>query len=566
MPQFNEMRDETKVSIVNDLIKKIKLTLPSAGLQLRTLDNIEKIAPFLSRLEIIDRLESLKNNVSKPDQNLLLILLIQEAIRHLSRDKSFFENSNAKGLAALSVVLQETTGYTSREKLMSGLVDETAAMLKGDLHKLPEQFNEPYQKHIEDSIRLIIHHSKNEPEGLEKCRIILSDALQSLHIRKDHAQYEELMNFVNKLMNQVNIQIDDQEYTIDFNQPLTDNDKEMLKKIIEQSKKRNPDDIEDVKIRKNEIFFVQTPHGISKCSLSHSVLPEQGKKNTKYEVVGLRLGMGGAGTVKFILKTLKISGDKLIEKERNEDNAKVVKAVSIQSDSLGLKTREQVVRVTEEEANLNSKFIEGNKNVTHRERKESKKSTSYHKSYLFMPYIKGQPISKFTPDGKSPQQLFDLINNLVQAVAKMHATGWAHLDLNAKNILFDSKTDEVYLIDFGTARRLAQKSRLGGVSPSIFPIDLLSAFNKQIEVMIDDKIDVYSVGCIISILLQKIEKLESPTFSPELDMGLRSLVNKMVLRSSDDRPSMDEVISTLNHLKKAFLEEESKIDVTPPMK
>ena len=58
-------------------------------------------------------------------------------------------------------------------------------------------------------------------------------------------------------------------------------------------------------------------------------------------------------------------------------------------------------------------------------------------------------------------QALDWLAQVNQAIAKVHQYGWRYLDLKPSNVLFEARRGSVKLADFGTSRRLADRSAHG---------------------------------------------------------------------------------------------------------
>lgn len=89
------------------------------------------------------------------------------------------------------------------------------------------------------------------------------------------------------------------------------------------------------------------------------------------------------------------------------------------------------------------------------ERTTSKSGTIRTKHYTFSDFIKGQSLSTYLNKNPniSPLTKLTIILKVLQATQNLHEKGIIHGDLSFNNILYNDKTNEINIIDFGLAVR-----------------------------------------------------------------------------------------------------------------
>ncbi len=80
-------------------------------------------------------------------------------------------------------------------------------------------------------------------------------------------------------------------------------------------------------------------------------------------------------------------------------------------------------------------------------------------AYIVMDYIEGVTLKHYCKMLNAPMQwdkLLELMRPVLKALNEIHKAGIIHRDISADNIMISKDEKSVYLIDFGTARALAQ--------------------------------------------------------------------------------------------------------------
>lgn len=78
-------------------------------------------------------------------------------------------------------------------------------------------------------------------------------------------------------------------------------------------------------------------------------------------------------------------------------------------------------------------------------------------AYIVMEYIDGitlKTFHKMMGKNMEPEKLLTLIKPIMEGLSKLHASGIIHRDISPDNIMVDTAKQQIYLIDFGTAREV----------------------------------------------------------------------------------------------------------------
>ena len=119
-----------------------------------------------------------------------------------------------------------------------------------------------------------------------------------------------------------------------------------------------------------------------------------------------------------------------------------------------------------------------------------------HFSYLAMQYIDGESLKSFcrSPSPLDPVEAVELVVQLLEAVASLHAHGLAHRDLKPSNVILND--GRPVIIDFGVATPFYSDHGLAG-SPGYMPPEITEGPYSYIPVLHD----VFSVGVVLYELL-----------------------------------------------------------------
>lgn len=183
-------------------------------------------------------------------------------------------------------------------------------------------------------------------------------------------------------------------------------------------------------------------------------------------------------------------------------------------------------------------------------------------SFMAMEFVRGGPLDEYL-NGKLPLSLDEfrrLAPPIARALQHAHEAGVIHRDLKPANILI-SEEGEPKITDFGLAKmhegpKLTQAFTIMG-SPAYMSPEQASG-----EIA-DARSDIYSLGCTFfemitgrlpfetsgpQLLLSHLND-EPPRVSelrPELPAGLAAIVDRMLAKPPEDRPSLDEVVQEIS--------------------
>jgi serine/threonine-protein kinase len=196
-------------------------------------------------------------------------------------------------------------------------------------------------------------------------------------------------------------------------------------------------------------------------------------------------------------------------------------------------------------------------------------------AYIVMEYLEGESLAvtlrRAGALAGEPTTIAAVVGQIASALAAAHHKEIIHRDLKPENV-FLSVNDTIgvpfvaKILDFGIAKLAApgaggSNTRTGGLLGT--PIYMSPEQCRGIT-SIDRRADVYALGCVMFELatgrhvfvkeaagdLLVAHIIETPprisAFRPEIPSWMDDLVNRMLAKGPDDRPStMDEVISTM---------------------
>ena len=167
--------------------------------------------------------------------------------------------------------------------------------------------------------------------------------------------------------------------------------------------------------------------------------------------------------------------------------------------------------------------------------------------YIAMEFLPGGDLQQRMGKGIAPAEAIDIIRDVAQGLAVVHARGIIHRDIKPANILFRADGVAV-LTDFGIARTLAQDSDLTQAGLAVGSPSYSSPEQAQSKPL-DQRCDIYSLGVILLEILLKENpfRADNPTQTainhiqkpvPDLPEELRifqPLLKKMLAKSPDKR-------------------------------
>jgi calcium-dependent protein kinase len=119
---------------------------------------------------------------------------------------------------------------------------------------------------------------------------------------------------------------------------------------------------------------------------------------------------------------------------------------------------------------------------------------SQFKCYLVMEYLPYPSLRKFKHlDG---DKIKTIVKNLLESIQYMHSRKLCHRDLKLDNILYDEKTERIWVIDFGISKVFEERGNKKEMLTNTGTI-----YYKAPEIFegggYDESVDMWAVGVII---------------------------------------------------------------------
>ncbi|CAL6084209.1 Kinase [Hexamita inflata] len=134
------------------------------------------------------------------------------------------------------------------------------------------------------------------------------------------------------------------------------------------------------------------------------------------------------------------------------------------------------------------------------------------------PFLSNQQFNSVNLSGAGLQAAVNFVKQFISSIKQLHDQNIYHFDIKPENILISEQTLDFKLIDFGSAQVVeqvdAKASLLIEKAHTAWPIQVTelfssSRFDSQHGVVLCDKFDTYSVGCVIYYVLMN-EFLQFP--------------------------------------------------------
>lgn len=197
--------------------------------------------------------------------------------------------------------------------------------------------------------------------------------------------------------------------------------------------------------------------------------------------------------------------------------------------------------------------------------------------YLVMEYLEGQTLSSRleSSGGKlSPSETVQIGIQIASALATAHKKGIIHRDLKPSNVMLVSDPamptgERLKILDFGLAKLAAVREAAIVKTNSLAVLGTplyMSPEQCQGAGQVDEKSDVYSLGCILyealsgqtpftgsgpgEVIGKHLFKSPEPLhkLAPQVSSALASLVDRLLVKPKEERPAMREVRQELEAL------------------
>ena len=251
----------------------------------------------------------------------------------------------------------------------------------------------------------------------------------------------------------------------------------------------------------------------------------------------------------------------IVYKIHKADKDYAIKAINLQ------KVDDEKVKDIEKEANILTK-------INHENIVKFYKSFKINKSYyIVMEYCKYSDLDNFIENIKNERKekekeilidktvIYSIILDICLGIKEIHKENIIHRDLKPENIFID-KDYKIKIGDFGIAKELGgtihhtiNMGTLNYMAPEIINLNTLGD-NKKEKIEYDNKVDIWSLGCIIYELctLEKCfnvfqivqKKYDIPKMNNNKEF--QEIIDKLLIVDPRERPNIDEVYNLIKNL------------------
>lgn len=197
--------------------------------------------------------------------------------------------------------------------------------------------------------------------------------------------------------------------------------------------------------------------------------------------------------------------------------------------------------------------------------------------YMVMEFVDGRSLESYIEGGELEMELsVEIMKHVVEALQHIHSAGIIHRDIKPANVMITRggigpseggvrrlKSDAVKLMDFGIAGGKVM-SRLTMTGARVGTPVYMSPEQAR-GLRIDHRSDIYSLGLVFyemltgqtafkggyeAIVHQQIFQTPAPPRQVELSLprSIDQLVMRMIAKEPDERPSLEEVLETLERV------------------
>jgi hypothetical protein len=352
------------------------------------------------------------------------------------------------------------------------------------LTKKPENLKD-YKAEIEEFVTAVLTYYKRDRLILEQSKIHIG-AVMKILIQEVASQSEPNLIKVLIFLEQQYLRFPaEQASTIKLAEILDSSAKHLLKPLLEQWLIKNGHLLhttETAKIKKSKLSskqnhsLVYENDQVIPVMLDHSLIfGGNNQKNSFFILSRESLGEGSQGKVKKMLGEIQLNENEFV----------------IINREAACKIQEVNESVEQEVAVAKQAFAEEPCHYLKTDRK----------SYFFMPYRSGMPLSGFINQVNSHEGL-NIIMALFKAVSKLHQKGIVHRDLKPANIIYNRETGEVFIIDFGISQQSGNLDRARGTIGYMAP-EVEDALNESRPDVVNPKADIFSLSVVAASLLSK---------------------------------------------------------------
>lgn len=119
--------------------------------------------------------------------------------------------------------------------------------------------------------------------------------------------------------------------------------------------------------------------------------------------------------------------------------------------------------------------------------------------FLVMEYIEGVPLSEWLAhdDGNSRRERVDIVRQIALGLQTAHAAGVVHRDIKPSNVMYNARTQQVTITDFGLARVVQRADRLTHDDVIAGTPSYMSPEQMRSPDTVDQRADVYSLAVLL---------------------------------------------------------------------
>ncbi|MER7486091.1 serine/threonine-protein kinase [Streptomyces sp. NPDC126497] len=135
--------------------------------------------------------------------------------------------------------------------------------------------------------------------------------------------------------------------------------------------------------------------------------------------------------------------------------------------------------------------------------------------FLVMEMLHGRPLSQIVSAGVVPVgQVLSWASQICVALDAAHRAGVIHRDLKPQNIIVNEETSRLKVVDFGIAKNSALPLSLTETGAIIGSVMYMAPERAQLHTTVDERSDLYSLGCLLYELLTGFPPFYSTSATP----------------------------------------------------
>jgi serine/threonine protein kinase len=176
-------------------------------------------------------------------------------------------------------------------------------------------------------------------------------------------------------------------------------------------------------------------------------------------------------------------------------------------------------------------------------------------AYIAMEYCSHGSLKRRIAIGLEPEQAWEYLRHMAEALGALHSAGIMHRDLKPTNVMF-REDDSLVLIDFGLAKQAQLHAEITGAG-QIFGTPYYMSPEQGHGAKVDERGDIYSLGIIFFEMLTGRKPYEGDTAMsviiqhrqagiptlPDEHSRFQAFIGRMMAKEPEDRfQSVDELL------------------------